>query len=628
MATYNITLDTKKGQWVGTPVRLRAGDVDSCKVVATVTEGGEPQDLSGMKARFEAIKPDGTVVQDSDCSLSGSAITYLMNKNVAQAPGECAAAYFSILNGDGTVIDSTQSFVLVVEDGISAGSLSNDYIDSIEAVIALLEAQKRKYEQAEAARVAAESGRVSAESGRASAESGRVAAETARADAERLRASSEGERNAAESSRASEEAKRAQAESVRASAESARASAESKRAEAEKSRASAESERASSESSREQAEEARTSSESSRVSAERARSEAETARAAAESKRASAEKGRDSAEKLRSSEEAKRAQAESGRASAESARASAESRRAEAEASRVSAESARASAESSRSEAEKARAASQLKNDTDQAKNNADQKANNAAALGMTFVIVTEGQFDPSTLEPSFDGENGKMYLVPDPKGSGDNVYREWIWTGLWECIGSSATSFDAITTDTIDAIASGSSEAGTEGLSTTGLTYLWAKMKAAFSQIGHKHSKADITDFPSSMPASDVKAWAKAASKPSYTAAEVGAAAASHKHAMSDVNGLSAGMSALQPRSSYRTVTIQPGEWSENTVTKAVSGVRVASVVFCGAAPDSEVVASEAHVYCSAQADGTLTFTCVDPPKSAVTLNIEVKEA
>lgn len=600
MATYNITLDTKKGQWVGTPVRLRAGDVDSCKVVATVTEGGEPQDLSGMKARFEAIKPDGTVVQDSDCSLSGSAITYLMNKNVAQAPGECAAAYFSILNGDGTVIDSTQSFVLVVEDGISAGSLSNDYIDSIEAVIALLEAQKRKYEQAEAARVAAESGRVSAESGRASAESGRVAAETARADAERLRASSEGERNAAESSRASEEAKRAQAESVRASAESARASAESKRAEAEKSRASAESERASSESSREQAEEARTSSESSRVSAERARSEAETARAAAESKRASAEKGRDSAEKLRSSEEAKRAQAES----------------------------ARASAESSRSEAEKARAASQLKNDTDQAKNNADQKANNAAALGMTFVIVTEGQFDPSTLEPSFDGENGKMYLVPDPKGSGDNVYREWIWTGSWECIGSSATSFDAITTDTIDAIASGSSEAGTEGLSTTGLTYLWAKMKAAFSQIGHKHSKADITDFPSSMPASDVKAWAKAASKPSYTAAEVGAAAASHKHAMSDVNGLSAGMSALQPRSSYRTVTIQPGEWSENTVTKAVSGVRVASVVFCGAAPDSEVVASEAHVYCSAQADGTLTFTCVDPPKSAVTLNIEVKEA
>ena len=39
-----------------------------------------------------------------------------------------------------------------------------------------------------------------------------------------------------------------------------------------------------------------------------------------------------------------------------------------------------------------------------------------------------------------------------------------------------------------------------------------------------HRHSKSDITDFPSSLPASDVYSWAKAASKPSYTAGEVGA--------------------------------------------------------------------------------------------------------
>lgn len=38
-----------------------------------------------------------------------------------------------------------------------------------------------------------------------------------------------------------------------------------------------------------------------------------------------------------------------------------------------------------------------------------------------------------------------------------------------------------------------------------------------------HKHTKSQITDFPSSMPASDVSAWAKAATKPSYTKAEVG---------------------------------------------------------------------------------------------------------
>ncbi len=46
-------------------------------------------------------------------------------------------------------------------------------------------------------------------------------------------------------------------------------------------------------------------------------------------------------------------------------------------------------------------------------------------------------------------------------------------------------------------------------------------------SQVGaaassHTHSKNQITDFPSSMPASDVPAWAKAASKPSYGWTEI----------------------------------------------------------------------------------------------------------
>lgn len=38
-----------------------------------------------------------------------------------------------------------------------------------------------------------------------------------------------------------------------------------------------------------------------------------------------------------------------------------------------------------------------------------------------------------------------------------------------------------------------------------------------------HTHTKSQITDFPTSMPASDVKAWAKAAAKPTYTPTEVG---------------------------------------------------------------------------------------------------------
>jgi len=46
----------------------------------------------------------------------------------------------------------------------------------------------------------------------------------------------------------------------------------------------------------------------------------------------------------------------------------------------------------------------------------------------------------------------------------------------------------------------------------------------------GHQHVVADITDFPSSLPASDVYAWAKEASKPSYNANEIGGLGASYR--------------------------------------------------------------------------------------------------
>ena len=45
----------------------------------------------------------------------------------------------------------------------------------------------------------------------------------------------------------------------------------------------------------------------------------------------------------------------------------------------------------------------------------------------------------------------------------------------------------------------------------------------STFAPSAHTHTKSQITDFPTSMPASDVYAWAKAATKPSYTKAEVG---------------------------------------------------------------------------------------------------------
>ena len=45
----------------------------------------------------------------------------------------------------------------------------------------------------------------------------------------------------------------------------------------------------------------------------------------------------------------------------------------------------------------------------------------------------------------------------------------------------------------------------------------------STYTPSTHTHTKSQITDFPTSMPASDVYSWAKASSKPNYTKAEVG---------------------------------------------------------------------------------------------------------
>ena len=518
MATFKLTLDTRKGQWVGTPVRVRNGDVDSCVVIATITEGGAPKSLDGLTATFEAVKPDKTVVQDSNTNVSvtDGTVTYTLNKNVAQVPGECAAAYFSLHEADGTLVDSTQSFVLVVEDGTHAGGLSTDYVDSIETMVALLEAQKQKYAAAEALRVKSEDGRVTAEMARAEAEDSRADAESKRVEAEDGRRSAESDRVAAETARADAETKRATAEDARADAESKRVNAESARAEAENARKDAETARATAEDARADAETKRADTEAKRVTAEDARANAESKRADAETARATAEDARADAEAQRIRNENERIANEGARKEAEASRVTAETARAGAEADRVTAEAARADAEEKRAEAEKTRVDEQAKNNVDQAKNNADQRANNAAASGISFVILETGQYDASTLMPTVDGENGKFYLVRDPKGGDDNRYLEWVWLGgeRWEHVGSASSSFDAITTEQIDAVASGDAPSGTTGLSLTGLSYLWAKMGAAFAAKAHTHTKADITDLAE---------WAKAPQKPTYTATEVG---------------------------------------------------------------------------------------------------------
>lgn len=67
----------------------------------------------------------------------------------------------------------------------------------------------------------------------------------------------------------------------------------------------------------------------------------------------------------------------------------------------------------------------------------------------------------------------------------------------------------------------------------------------AGAARQSHTHTKSQITDFPTSMPASDVPAWAKASTKPTYTASEVGAVPNTAAGVSAAINQLTTGDSA-----------------------------------------------------------------------------------
>lgn len=168
MAHFNIDLDLDKSQAVGQVVRARVGDVESCVIAATIYDHGSEVDLAGKGARFCMVKPDRTVIEDDDCEVSGSTVTHTLGTQATAAAGVAELAYFEILDGS-TVIDSTQSFRLVVEPDVegSGSGPSEDYISRVDAAT-------------EAANDAAEAASSAAQTANAAAEAASAAAEAAR----------------------------------------------------------------------------------------------------------------------------------------------------------------------------------------------------------------------------------------------------------------------------------------------------------------------------------------------------------------------------------------------------------------------------------------------------------------
>ena len=73
------------------------------------------------------------------------------------------------------------------------------------------------------------------------------------------------------------------------------------------------------------------------------------------------------------------------------------------------------------------------------------------------------------------------------------------------------------------------------------------------------------------------------------------------------------------------RTATLTVAGWSGTTQTVSVTGVTANSILTVTYAPDSHDAWLDAGVYCSAQGEGTLTFTCATTPVAALTANIVI---
>ncbi len=110
-----------------------------------------------------------------------------------------------------------------------------------------------------------------------------------------------------------------------------------------------------------------------------------------------------------------------------------------------------------------------------------------------------------------------------------------------------------------------------------------------------HTHSKSQITDFPASLPASDVSAWAKAANKPSYTASEVGAAQKPLSGSITiPTTSWNSDSTATYPK--YYDVAIT-GVTASDRASVDIASAAWSTAIACGLCPITETLAGKIRI-------------------------------
>ena len=81
--------------------------------------------------------------------------------------------------------------------------------------------------------------------------------------------------------------------------------------------------------------------------------------------------------------------------------------------------------------------------------------------------------------------------------------------------------------------------------------------------------------------------------------------------------------LSGKQDLLSTATVTLTSSGWSDKTQTVSIEGITADNIVWVSPAPSTHTAYTEANIRATAQAEGSLTFTCDEVPSSNVVAQV-----
>ena len=88
-------------------------------------------------------------------------------------------------------------------------------------------------------------------------------------------------------------------------------------------------------------------------------------------------------------------------------------------------------------------------------------------------------------------------------------------------------------------------------------------------------------------------------------------------------LNNLETSIDTKQEKYKPISISLSSSNWSNMEQTVSANGVTADNTIILSPAPASHVAYGEAGIYCSAQGENTLTFTCSETPSTDLTVNV-----